>query len=55
VNGSDVCSRLEADPVRFPGGIKGLADYVHALGLKLGIYQVSTSIQQISENLRAMA
>lgn len=26
------------DPVRFPGGIKAVADYVHAKGLKLGIY-----------------
>ncbi|MBM7789532.1 NPCBM/NEW2 domain-containing protein [Tenggerimyces flavus] len=30
--------RLQADPVRFPSGIKALADYVHARGLKLGIY-----------------
>jgi alpha-galactosidase len=27
-----------ADSVRFPGGIKPLADYVHAKGLKFGIY-----------------
>jgi alpha-galactosidase len=27
-----------ADPERFPSGIKALADYVHARGLKLGIY-----------------
>lgn len=26
------------DPARFPNGIKALADYVHAKGLKLGIY-----------------
>lgn len=26
------------DPKRFPNGIKALADYVHAKGLKLGIY-----------------
>ena len=26
------------DPTRFPHGIKALADYVHAKGLKLGIY-----------------
>lgn len=26
------------DPVKFPDGIKGVADYVHSLGLKLGIY-----------------
>lgn len=29
---------IVADPTRFPGGIKALADYVHARGLKLGIY-----------------
>jgi hypothetical protein len=27
-----------ADPQRFPSGIKALADYVHAKGLKLGLY-----------------
>jgi alpha-galactosidase len=27
-----------ADPKKFPSGIKALADYVHAKGLKLGIY-----------------
>jgi alpha-N-acetylgalactosaminidase len=30
--------RLQADPDRFPNGIKFLADYVHSRGLKLGIY-----------------
>ena len=30
--------RLQADPGRFPGGIRALADYVHARGLKLGLY-----------------
>ena len=29
---------IQPDPVRFPSGIKALADYVHARGLKLGIY-----------------
>ena len=29
---------IHADPQRFPSGIKVLADYVHAKGLKLGIY-----------------
>ena len=29
---------IVADPVRFPNGIKGLADYVHSRGLKLGVY-----------------
>lgn len=34
----DAQGRLQADPVRFPHGIKALADYVHAKGMKLGIY-----------------
>ena len=29
---------LVPDPVRFPNGIKAVADYVHAKGLKFGIY-----------------
>jgi alpha-galactosidase len=29
---------LQPDPVRFPDGITAIADYVHGLGLKLGIY-----------------
>ena len=29
---------LQSDPVRFPHGIKAIADYVHGKGLKLGIY-----------------
>jgi alpha-galactosidase len=34
----DAEGRLLPDPVRFPSGIKAVADYVHARGLKLGIY-----------------
>ncbi|XP_071765003.2 alpha-galactosidase A [Centroberyx gerrardi] len=34
----DTQGRLQADPKRFPGGIKKLADYIHSKGLKLGIY-----------------
>lgn len=30
--------RIVPDPAKFPTGIKGVADKVHALGLKLGIY-----------------
>ncbi len=29
---------IQADPVKFPSGIRALADYVHSKGLKLGIY-----------------
>ena len=34
----DSAGNIVADPLRFPGGIKALADYVHSKGLKLGIY-----------------
>jgi alpha-galactosidase len=30
--------KLVPDPARFPNGIKAVADYVHAKGLRLGIY-----------------
>src|SRR3990172_1994432 len=29
---------IHPDPDRFPSGMKALADYIHSLGLKLGIY-----------------
>lgn len=29
---------IQADPVKFPSGIRALADYVHSKGLKLGVY-----------------
>ncbi len=29
---------IQPDPVRFPSGIKALADYIHARGMKIGIY-----------------
>jgi alpha-galactosidase len=34
----DADGKLVPDPVRFPHGIKAVADYVHSKGLKLGIY-----------------
>ncbi|WP_189788700.1 glycoside hydrolase family 27 protein, partial [Streptomyces capitiformicae] len=34
----DANGNLVPDPVRFPNGIKAVADYVHSLGMKLGIY-----------------
>ena len=30
--------KLMPDPVRFPFGMSVVADYVHSLGLKLGIF-----------------
>ena len=29
---------IQADPAKFPNGMKAVADYLHAKGLKLGIY-----------------
>ena len=36
--GRDRFNNIIPDPEKFPQGIKALADYVHAKGLKLGIY-----------------
>ncbi|MGA8117462.1 MAG: NPCBM/NEW2 domain-containing protein [Actinocatenispora sp.] len=35
----DAGGHLVPDPVKFPDGISGTADYVHSKGLKLGIYE----------------
>ena len=37
-DGRDPHGNLVPDPRKFPNGIKALADYVHGLGLKIGIY-----------------
>ena len=29
---------IQCDPVRFPSGMKALADYVHSKGMKFGVY-----------------
>jgi alpha-galactosidase len=34
----DAAGKLVPDPVRFPRGIKAVADYVHSKGLKFGLY-----------------
>ncbi|HTW81112.1 MAG TPA: hypothetical protein VME23_16305, partial [Terracidiphilus sp.] len=39
----DAAGNLQADPVRFPHGMKYVADAVHHLGLKFGIYEDSGS------------
>jgi alpha-galactosidase len=36
--GRDSLGFIVADPMKFPSGIKALADYIHAKGLKFGIY-----------------
>jgi alpha-galactosidase len=37
-DGRDGSGRLVGDSVRFPSGMKALADYVHGKGLKFGLY-----------------
>lgn len=34
----DASGRMVADPVKFPSGMKALADYIHSKGLKFGMY-----------------
>ena len=36
--GRDNRNNIIPDPKKFPSGIKALADYIHSLGMKLGIY-----------------
>ena len=40
----DKDGNILADSVRFPSGIKALADYVHSKGLKFGIYSCAGSL-----------
>ncbi|MDX3193049.1 ricin-type beta-trefoil lectin domain protein [Streptomyces sp. MN03-5084-2B] len=35
----DGAGNLVADPAKFPGGLKALGDYIHARGMKFGIYE----------------
>ncbi|WP_281896585.1 cellulose binding domain-containing protein [Micromonospora humidisoli] len=35
----DSAGNLQGDPTRFPSGMKALGDYIHARGLKFGLYQ----------------
>ena len=41
--GRDADGNIIADPERFPSGMKALADYIHDLGLKFGIYSCAGS------------
>ena len=33
-----VTSEITPDPTRFPSGMRAIADYVHSIGLKFGLY-----------------
>jgi len=39
----DANGNLVADPIKFPSGMKALADYIHSKGLKFGIYNCAGS------------
>lgn len=43
-SGRDAAGTLLVDSTRFPSGMKAVADYVHSLGLKFGIYAVPGSV-----------
>jgi len=40
---------LQPDPNKFPSGMKALADYIHARGLKFGIYTDAGSMDCVSD------
>jgi hypothetical protein len=41
-------NEMVPDPLKFPRGIKALADDIHSLGLKIGIYrQILIAVQVI--------
>jgi alpha-galactosidase len=42
-SGRDSLGHIVSDPTNFPSGIKALADYAHARGLKFGIYTEDTA------------
>jgi len=48
----DKSGRLQANPRRFPGGIKALADYIHSRGLKFGLYSSAgtSTCEPLEEN-----
>jgi alpha-galactosidase len=39
----DTEGNLVADPIKFPNGMKALADYIHSKGLKFGLYNCAGS------------
>ena len=44
MKGRDVHGNIQADPQKFPDGMRALADYVHAKGLKLGLYLANYTV-----------
>ncbi|MEW9622785.1 glycoside hydrolase family 27 protein [Rhodanobacter geophilus] len=48
----DKNGRLQANPRRFPSGMKALADYIHSRGLKFGVYSSAgtSTCEPLQEN-----
>jgi hypothetical protein len=44
MGGRDAAGRMIADPVKFKSGMPALAAYMHARGLKLGVYSAASSV-----------
>lgn len=42
--GRDADGNIQVDSLRFPSGIRALADYIHSKGLKFGIYSCAGSL-----------
>jgi alpha-galactosidase len=42
--GRDAQGRIFAEAAKFPDGMAGVADYVHGLGLKFGLYSAASSV-----------
>lgn len=46
----DAEGRQQHNATRFPSGISALAEYVHALGLKIGLYRYSPFVNTASHS-----
>ena len=44
MKGRDAHGNIQANPQKFPDGMRALADYVHAKGLKLGLYLANYTV-----------
>ncbi len=54
-DGRDKDGHLVPNATRFPDGIDGLAEKVHKLGLKFGIYSSKSALDRLSYKLKSKA
>ncbi|OXJ23282.1 hypothetical protein CFB46_20455 [Burkholderia sp. HI2761] len=52
MQGRDSNGNIQVNPNTFPDGMKALADYIHAKGLKLGIYSTNYSVTCVGRGRR---